>query len=431
MPQRNPRSSRPGSSTRPPRERTDGKVDVACPQCAAQYRVTKDMLDQKLECSECHRVFFPKTTVGKRVAAPDYTKTYVGIGVGVVLLIAIFALMRGGGGDAKPKPIKPVAAAPAPVSRGDHPRTAMALKWAQAVVSGNQLVLSTHSDLPALGKAMQLADTGNDAVLQALGSNELTRFLRELECSSAELASDADMTGSTGTALLYVTPKSGDDTYLARFRGELAAAFRMEGDQLKVTGLTVKTAPERNPKKPDPNRAGSYKPNTVIAAPKAVETVVGGQKRVIMESEPSAVPHWSGASAELQKKADDVVAQILQSASPDAPGNLFNKATMSIRALDEKKAVVPRALNAMFELYGDVMANNLKISQLDRALRGWTGGGANYDATDSTDPARDKKEREAAIRRWFAFWYRYANGDLTEFIEAEESLDKPATQPKK
>lgn len=430
MPQRNPRSSRSGSSSRPPRERTDGKVDVACPQCAAQYRVTKDMLDQKLECSECHRVFFPKTTVGKRVAAPDYTKTYVGIGVGVVVVIALFALMRGGG-ETKPKPSKPVAAAPAPVSRGDHPRTAMALKWAQAVASGNQLVLSTHGDLPALGKAMQLTDTGNDAVLQALGSNELTRFLRELDCSSAELAGDADMTGSTGTALLYVTPKSGDDTYLARFRGELAASFRMDGDQLKVTGLAVKTAPERNPKKPDPNRAGSYKPNTVIAAPKAVETVVGGQKRVIMESEPSAVPHWSGASAELQKKADDVVAQILQSASPDAPGNLFNKATMSVRTLDEKKAAVPRALNAMFELYGDVMANNLKISQLDRALRGWTGGGAAYDATDSTDPARDKKEREAAIRRWFAFWYRYANGDLTEFIEAEESLDKPATQPKK
>ena len=169
----------------------------------------------------------------------------------------------------------------------------------------------------------------------------------------------------------------------------------------------------------------------MIAAPKAVESEVGGQKRVIMESEPGAVPHWSGASPELQKKADDAVAQILQSASPDAPGNLFNKATMSIRTLDEKKAAVPRALNAMYELYGDVMGNNMKLSQLDRALRGWTGGGANYDATDSTDPARDKKEREAAIRRWFAFWYRYANGDLTEFIEAEESLDKPAAKPKK
>jgi len=430
VPQRNPRSSRPGSSSRLPRERTDGKVDISCPHCAAQYRVTKDMLDQKLECSECHHVFLPKTTVGKRVTAPDYTKTYVGIGVGVVVVLALFVLMRSGA-DATPQASKPVAAAPAPMSRGDHPRTAMALKWAQAVASGNQLVLSTHGDLPALGKAMQLTDTGNDAVLQALGSNEMTRFLRELDCGSAELVSDGDMTGATGTALLFVTAKRGDDTYLARYRGELVASFRMDGDQLKVTGLTVKTAPARNPKKPDPNRPGSYKPNTVIATPKAVETVVDGQKRVIMESEPSAVPHWSGASAELQKKADDVVALILQSAAPDAPGNLFNKATMSIRTLDEKKAAVPRALNAMYELYGDVMANNLKISQLDRALRGWTGGGANYDATDSTDAARDKKEREAAIRRWFAFWYRYANGDLTEFIEAEESLDKPVTKPKK
>lgn len=430
MTQRSSRASR-SSSSRAPRERADGRVDVACPQCGAQYRVTKEALEEKLECGDCHRVFFPKTTAGKRVAPPDYTKTYVGVGVGVVVLIALMVLTRGGGGSEAPKP-KPVAAAPAPaVSRGSHPRTAMALKWAQAVASGNQLVLTTHSDLPALGKAMQLADTANDAVLKAIGSHEATRFLRELQCDSAELASDADMTASTGTAMLFVTPKSGDDTYISRFRGELAATFRMDGDQLKVTGLTVKTPPERNPKKPDPNRPGSYKPNTDIAAPKAVETVVGGEKRVIMESEPAAVPHWREATPELQKKADEVVAMLLQSASPDAPGNLFNKATMSVRTLEERKAAVPRVLNAMFELYGDVMGNNMKLSQLDRALRGWTGGGVNYDATESTDPARDKKEREAAVRRWFAFWYRYANGELKEFIESDESLDKPVAPAKK
>ncbi len=429
MTQRSSRASR-SSSSRAARERADGRVDVACPQCGAQYRVTKEALEEKLECGDCHRVFFPKTTAGKRVAPPDYTKTYVGVGVGVVVLIALMVLTRGGGSEA-PKP-KPVAAAPAPTaSRGNHPRAAMALKWAQAVASGNQLILTTHSDLPALGKAMQLADTGNDAVLAALVANDATRFLRELDCGSAELASDADMTASTGTAMLYVTPKSGDDTYISRFRGELAASFRMDGDQLKVTGLTVKTPPERNPKKPDPNRPGSYKPNTDIAAPKAVETVVGGEKRVIMESEPAAVPHWREATPELQKKADEVVAMLLQSAAPDAPGNLFNKATMTVRSLDEKKAAVPRVLNAMYELYGDVMGNNLKLSQLDRALRGWTGGGVNYDATDSTDPARDKKEREAAVRRWFAFWYRYANGELKEFIESDESLDKPVAPAKK
>jgi hypothetical protein len=424
------RASRSASSSRASRERADGRVDVACPQCGAQYRVTKDALEEKLECGDCHRVFFPKTTAGKRVAPTDYTKTYVGVGVGVVVLIALMVLTRGGGGEA-PKP-KPVAVAPTPTaSRGNHPRAAMALKWAQAVASGNQLVLTTHSDLSALAKSMQLADGSNEAVLAALAAHDATRFLRELDCGSAELATEGDMTATSGTALLYVTPKSGDDTYISRFRGELVAAFRMEGDQLKVTGLTVKMPPERNPRKPDPNRPGAFKPNTDIAKPKAVEAIVGGEKRVIMESDPAAVPHWRDATPEQQKKADEVVAMLLQSAAPDAPGNLFNKATMSVQSLEDKKAAVPRVLNAMFELYGDVMGNNLKLSQLDRALRGWTGGGVNYDATDSADPARDKKEREAAVRRWFAFWYRYANGELKEFIEAEESLDKPVTPAKK
>ncbi|MFN9331454.1 MAG: hypothetical protein ACK6D1_02540 [Planctomycetota bacterium] len=96
MTQRSSRASR-SSSSRAPRERADGRVDVACPQCGAQYRVTKEALDEKLECGDCHRVFFPKTTAGKRVAPPDYTKTYVGVGVAV--LRAPMVVMSGGGGE--------------------------------------------------------------------------------------------------------------------------------------------------------------------------------------------------------------------------------------------------------------------------------------------------------------------------------------------
>ena len=68
-------------SARAPRARTDGKVDVQCPQCGAAYRVGQDMLDQKIECADCHRVFFAKSTPGRRVQKPDYTKAYVGLGI--------------------------------------------------------------------------------------------------------------------------------------------------------------------------------------------------------------------------------------------------------------------------------------------------------------------------------------------------------------
>ena len=62
------------------------------------------MLDEKIECSECHRVFFAKSTAGKRVAAPDHTKAYIGFGVSAVVIIALFALSGKKAPTPKPKP---------------------------------------------------------------------------------------------------------------------------------------------------------------------------------------------------------------------------------------------------------------------------------------------------------------------------------------
>ena len=64
------------------------------------------MLDEKIECSECHRVFFAKSTAGKRVAAPDHTKAYIGFGVVIVAIIGLFAI-SGSGNSAPPKKKKP------------------------------------------------------------------------------------------------------------------------------------------------------------------------------------------------------------------------------------------------------------------------------------------------------------------------------------
>ena len=77
-------------------------LTISCPQCGAAYRVPEDMLDEKIECSECHRVFFAKSTAGKRVAAPDHTKAYIGFGVVIVAIIGLFAI-SGSGNSAPPK----------------------------------------------------------------------------------------------------------------------------------------------------------------------------------------------------------------------------------------------------------------------------------------------------------------------------------------
>ena len=74
--------------------RLDGKIDVSCPQCGTRYRVTEEVLEQKLECQECHRVFFPMTTVGKRVTPPSHTGTYVLFGIIALLVLASFVWLQ-------------------------------------------------------------------------------------------------------------------------------------------------------------------------------------------------------------------------------------------------------------------------------------------------------------------------------------------------
>lgn len=409
--------------------RTDGKVDISCPQCGAAYRVAEEMLDQKIECTECHRVFFAKTTAGKRAKPPDHTKVYVGFGIAIVVIIALFVVIGSGGGKEPAK--KPVATAPkAPqFTLGTHPRTAQLVKWAQAIGTDNQLVATTHSDLGALATALGVDGRDEAAVLAALQAHDSTRYLRELTCDSASLSSEADMTAATGSGVVYVTPKPGDDNYKRNTRGEIAVRFRMDGEQVKVTGFEVKMKPVWNPAKPDPNRKGVIIPDKNIARPDAVEISDSAGTRTVQESKPGPMPHWEKATPEQQKMADEVVADIIRSADNSAPGPLFNQATMKIQTMADKQATVPRVLNAMYELYADVNANNMKLSQLNRALVAWTGYAVNYQVEAGADPAKDKAQRESCVRQWFAFWWRY-HGDLSEFFDARENLDEPLEDPK-
>jgi predicted Zn finger-like uncharacterized protein len=431
-----PRSSSTGRSSRAagrsgPRGR-DGKVEVSCPQCAAQYRVDEDMLDGQIECSECHRVFSAKANAGKRARGQDNTKTYVIFGIVGVFVVGTFIAMSGG---SPPAPQPKVTAPPKEVvTRSTHPRTAAVLKWGQAMGTENRLVIQTHSDPAGLRKVLELAPgAADDEVFAAIKTHDATRFLRELEATSAMLTSDEAMTAATGKAVLYVTPKADNDDWRKNTRGEFEVEFQATGDQIKVTNWTLTLRPARNPAKPEPKK-GTFEAYKDIAAPTEKTITDEAGTRAVQESEPSAIPHWEKATPEMRAKADKIVADIVRSADQDAPATLFNRAYMPVVGdMDLTKAVVPRLLNAMFENYGDVNANNLKLSQLNRALGNITGYAVNYSVIGSGDPAVDKKRRESCVRQWFAFWWRYS-GDLSKFFDERENLEEPLpekTDPKK
>ena len=411
----------------------DGKVEAPCPQCGTLYRVHADNLDQIINCQECGKVFPARHAAGRKAHAPDHTKAYVVFGIAALGLVAMFAVLANSGDK---QPGKPNQTAKAQANQGTsytvgtHPRSGQLLRWAEAVASGNRLVLQTHTDLTAVGKLLGAPYGDADAALKAIASHALSTPLRDLAPVSAVLASEADMTAPSGTGILYVVPKAGDARYRKDTRGELELTFRKEtDDQIVVTGWRVKTEPVRTAgqskqdETPKPTDAGLGA--LVGDKPSQVEITDGAGTRKVTETKPQALGHWPKATPEQQKFADQIVADILFSLS-DEPGaaGKFTRATLQVRTLEEASAVVPRILNAMFELYEDPNANNDKLSQLNKALYAITGWDVAYQVRSSEDPAKDKAERQSCVRQWFG-WYSANQANVLRYREAEETGDEP------
>ena len=367
------------------------------------------MLDQKIECASCHRVFIPKAAVGRRAQAPDHSKTYLIFGFAAVAIIAIFIAL-GSGSEPAPETRRTVQKPTAPqYTRGDHPRALELASWANAVASNNQLVLSRHSDLRALSKQLGLESADIAAVVNGLQTDE-----------STALDTDEDMTNQTGSGKVFVTPRSGDKTFKRNTNGIFSVTFQVEDNTVKVTSFKLVREPVYAPgKNPSVKR---YEINKNIAEAESVTITDSGGTRTVRESKPGPMPHWEEATPQQREMADKCVADIIASADDNAPGGLFMRATLKVREMADKQAAIPRVLNAMYERYEDPNSHNMELSQLNRAFANWTGYAVNYQVRDSGDPAKDKLERQSCIRQWFAFWRRH-HKDLSEFFDDGEDLE--------
>ncbi|MEC9049097.1 MAG: hypothetical protein VYA51_13885 [Planctomycetota bacterium] len=410
--------ARASSRSRAPRARSDGKVDIQCPQCGAGYRIPEDMLDEKIECSACHRVFFAKTVAGRRIQKPDYTKHYIGFGLGAVALIALLALSGGDPPEQPKRAAQPVQRKPQ-WGRGDHPRAVQLKNWGNALSTNNQLVIARQTDLRAISKQLGLDANDEPTVINALLEDDSTALLRTMRVRG-ELDSEQDMNSQSGSGKIYVIPRAGDATFKRNTNGIFSVTFQVENETVKVTSFKLVREPIYAPgKKPGVKR---YEVNKNIAKAEAVTITDSAGTRTVQESKPGAMPHWEEATPEQREMADKVVADLISSADDNAPGGMFARATLKVREMADKQAAIPRVLNAMFERYEDPNAHNMELSQLNRAIATWTGYAVNYQVRSSGDAAKDKKERQSCIRQWFAFWRRY-HKDLSEFIDSEESLE--------
>ncbi len=414
-----------GARSAGPRGRSDGKVDIYCPQCGAHFRLAETALDTKVECSECTRTFLAKSTAGKRAKAPDYTKVYVGFGVGALLIVGTLVLMSQSGGKPAPQPVA-IVPATTQLDIDRQTRREQTLRWARAIAGNDLLTLRNYSDLPAIRQQLGVdaaltGDALDAALLAALKTNEATRLFYEMECASSDLSAESVQAG-TGPATLYFNTRPGVDYYDAKAGAQITIQWRMEGSQMKVGGFQLTAKPVLRGRRPG-DASRTFKPSAEIAKPKVVEVEINGRKKAVNESQPVAIAHLADTPPELQQTIDRLVADLIRSADPESPGALFARTTTKLKEIG--KPAMPRLINALHDLYGDVNANNQKISQVTRALLDLTGMAFAYDVVGTGDAAKDKVARESSIRQWFAWWWRFANDTYQDAIDQSEDLLAP------
>lgn len=410
-------------SRRDPKPASDGKFEVHCPQCAALYRMPEQLLDAKFECRQCRRTFYPKNAVGKRPPKQNNAQPFIIGGVVLAALVVVIVLISSFG--ARPTQASPEKKFTGSSERVDriHPRVAAVVRWAQSIAAEDIADFGNYSDTAALRQKVEVttdqAEGGSQdgALLKAIREHEEGAFFGYLIAAGGNLDERAFATADTGTITLELYANKDNP----RFRGlcKMRVGFRASADSLKVTSWEVVMPPQRVKQK------SSFVAHEEIDRPEAKKTTFAGEQVTIYESPLIALDHLDETPQAQREEIDKLINDLIDL---DAGGGVFNRSSGTLKKIG--RPAIPRILNKIYELHGDVETNNLQITRLVRCLRKMTGVAHNYPTADHLNPRPEatKDDRLSALRQWYAWWYRYHKGEYDELIEKEESLEvgKPA-----
>ena len=218
-----------------------------------------------------------------------------------------------------------------------------------------------------------------------------------------------------GYMTLFLSAEPGNMHFSGR--SQIRAHYIMDGRQLRIDGWQVEVSPRpRTPKRP------RFEPHEKISKPVVAEREMAGREMRVHESDLVALDHLKDTPEELRTEIDDLVADLI---------NLETRGFVYPRAVNRLKTIgrpaIPRILNQIYELHGDLDANNLQLNRLVRCLRMATGAAFAYPVTDHTvqDVKATAEQRLSSLRQWFAFWYRYHKGEYDALIDKRDNLEDP------
>ena len=416
-----------------PRPARDGKVNIFCPQCSAEYRIPAEHMDNRVRCRNCQRVFSPRATLGARRRPQPGASTLIWATVGAVALIVVGVLIKS---LATPAPVTNRVAQQRPSVGPDNPRVQAVRRWVDAVGAGNSFGIEYGADLGSLVEFLEIPTERSyqnafpderreltAKVREVMATGEKARLLREFEVTYGWLQNRTMVDSSQGRVLVDLRPR---EPHKYRGNARVAIDFTMAGTRPEVTGWEVDLSPEvveirsaseqRGPDSVGQAKGLSTRGHPGINAPRSSQVLFRGEEVAIHESELVPLSHLPDTDPELRAEIDRLIEDLLDL---DGPGAVANRSIKRLAQIG--RAAIPRLLNQLYELHEDLEANNLKLTRVDRALRVMTGGAFAYEpGSHLVQRERLEEQRLSALKQWYAWWYENHNRDYG--IDKQENL---------
>jgi len=401
-------------------------VQIACPACAAEYRIMPENMDSKVKCSQCHRVFFPgAATGGKRTAQRKNPATpIIAFGAAVIIIVLIGVLIANAGEEPKPKPVEE----PKVVSLGNStPQVKAVKRWAKAIFDKQRFEIESftaftpvqellgidpeHKYKHSFGDAQR--DLGNK-IVDALITGEQAAIFQYCEPRGGRIMDAAYLNATEGKVRLSVTePKSYKEGIV-----EVDYVETSDGS-FRVAGWRVVSAPKRPLSEAElaARRGKRFKVHPKIAKPTVVKRRLGGKEIEVRESELVPLGHLEDTPPAVRKKIDADIAALMDHSDP----RRANRAQLDL--LDIGKPAVPLLLNKMYEVKPKGRDDVEALNRVVKTLRLLTGQSFAYNPREliGENIGASEKERESALKQWYGWWYyMHASGRWDELVDKED-----------
>lgn len=432
--------------SRPPRPSRDGRVDVYCPKCSAQFRVQAEALDSKIRCSQCQHVFAAgrHTKKAKRSSAGEW-KGLIGAGLGLVVVAVLYLAVQKMAGGGQP------AAGPGPAVQpreevidlgSNHPRVVGIGEWLDAVTRGNRLQIEQRTDFEALQKhlGIQVAtpilqqlparqEELRKEMIDALLTREDTALFREFEYAGGQLPDRKYHDAATGKADIRLNPK---DTAAWASGAEVEFGFRYQKPFVLVTDWRVirKAEKVRRPAATARPAGGQgeagAQPGTAQSASQPGASGEPARPKPGAAVTVGPLAHLASTPPALQTEIDALVAQIA-----DVNATPRSRTTAGKRLREIGKPAIPRLLNKFFEIQGATDEERQALNLLNRQLTDLTGHGVAYMPSAEMAEAVGGRDasRETALQKWYAWWEVNKNRVIRPPVAGEEE-DLPPMKPR-